>query len=216
MIAQPLDLFRHFLADVFLKGGIAGHHGSAKHEILPDHDSQLIADVIEIVGFVVAAAPVADHIHVSIAGRLQNLPMLRRRDTGREAVKRDYIGAFGEDWDAIHHEGETLAPLIGFAAQLERTEAGAQFEAVFHIGFLAFGQGDGADKFVQRLRPVSIREPEFRVGDTERNRNVIRALVEMDFLFGSVRFQFLARRPVVFDKNKRISFDARDDIEFRR
>src|SRR3977135_1016977 len=57
MIAQALHLLDHLLPHTFLKGGISRDHGSAEHEILPDHDAQFIADVIEVVRLVVAAPP---------------------------------------------------------------------------------------------------------------------------------------------------------------
>src|SRR6202795_984901 len=42
MIAQALHLLDHLLPHTFLKGGVARNHGSAEHEILPDHDAQYI------------------------------------------------------------------------------------------------------------------------------------------------------------------------------
>src|SRR5207244_248564 len=91
MVAQALHLLDHLLPDILLKGRISRDHGAAEHEILPDHDAQFIANVIEVVRLVVASAPVPDHVHVSIARRLQNLPMLRGRDTSHEAVEWNYI-----------------------------------------------------------------------------------------------------------------------------
>src|SRR4029077_18632683 len=107
MIAQALHLLDHLLPDILLKGRISRDHGSSEHEILPDHDAQFIADVIEVVRLVVATAPVPDHVHVSISRRLQNLPMLRRRDASWEAVEWNYIRALGKDRNPIHHKGKT-------------------------------------------------------------------------------------------------------------
>ena len=78
MIAQPPKLVFGFLLHVQLEGVGAGLPVVAEHEVLPDHDAELVADVIELVGFVVAAAPVADHVHVGVHRRLQDLAILLR------------------------------------------------------------------------------------------------------------------------------------------
>src|SRR6266850_1563319 len=111
MIAQPLDLLRHFFTNVLLKGQVSGNHGAAEHEVLPHHDAEFVADIVEVIGFVVAAAPIPDHVHVSIARRLENLAMLSRSDAGGETVERNDVSAFGEYRNAIHHEREALPPL---------------------------------------------------------------------------------------------------------
>ncbi len=169
MIAQALDLLDHLLPHTFLKGGISRDHGSAEHEILPDHDAQLIADVIEVIRLVVASAPVPDHVHVSIARRLQNLPMLRRRDSSHEAVERNYIRAFGKNRNTVHHKRKAFPPLIRIAAQFKRAQSGAQFGAVLHNGFLSLWEGDRCKELVERLLPISIGIPKTGIGDAERN-----------------------------------------------
>src|SRR5258708_15538968 len=125
MIAQSLHLFGHFCAHVLLEGEVSGNHGTAEHEVLPNHDAKLVADVVKVVRFVVAAAPVTDHVHMGVARRLKNLPMLRRRNASHETVERNYVRALGEDGYAIHDERNTLAPLIWLAAQFEGTQTGA-------------------------------------------------------------------------------------------
>ena len=78
MIAQALDLLNRFLAHVLLKGQIAGHHVAAEHELLPDHQAKFVADVVEVVALVDAAAPFAHHVHVGIARGLQDLAIAFR------------------------------------------------------------------------------------------------------------------------------------------
>jgi hypothetical protein len=49
-------------------------HPAAEHEILPDHQAQFIGEVVEILVFVIAAAPAPQHVHIDVGGRLQHAP----------------------------------------------------------------------------------------------------------------------------------------------
>src|ERR1700687_1665613 len=159
MITQALHLLDHLLPHVFLEGGISRDHGSAEHEILPDHDAQFVADVIEVVRFVIPAAPVPDHVHVSISRRLQNLPMLRGRDASHEAVERNYIRTFRKDRNTIHYKGKAFPPLIQIAAQFKRAQSGAQFGGVLDNRSLALREGERCKELVERLLTISVRIP---------------------------------------------------------
>src|SRR5258708_14777078 len=63
MIAQTLDLVDDFLPDVLLKGGIARNHVAAEHELLPNHDSKFLTDVVKIVELIQTAPPFPNQIH---------------------------------------------------------------------------------------------------------------------------------------------------------
>ncbi len=130
MVAETLHLLSGFLADVFLEGEVAGNHGAAEHEVLPDHDAEFVADVVKVVGFVIAAAPVADHVHVRVLGGLEDLTMLGGSYAGRKAVEGNDVGTFAEDGNAVDDEGKALAPLVVYAAQFDGAETGAEFGVV--------------------------------------------------------------------------------------
>jgi hypothetical protein len=76
----------------------------AEHEVLPDHDAQFVADRVELVGLVVAAAPVANHVHVGVARRLENAAIVGRGDAIGKAVEGNHIRALGEDGNAVDHQ----------------------------------------------------------------------------------------------------------------
>ena len=124
MVAQAANLLCGFLGDVELPVVGAGLPVVAEHEVLPDHDAELVAQVVELVGFVVAAAPMADHVHVGVDGRLQDLAVLLRGDAGGEAVEGNDVGAFAEHRDAVDDELEGASPLVGLATQDDGTQAG--------------------------------------------------------------------------------------------
>ena len=56
-VPQLLDNVLGLGPDVLPESGVAGHQGTGEHEVLPDEESQLVAEVIEIGGFVDPALP---------------------------------------------------------------------------------------------------------------------------------------------------------------
>src|SRR5580693_1700147 len=107
MIAEPFDLIDCFLPDILLERQVAGNHVAAESKFLPDHQAQLIANIVKIVGLVVATAPFAKHVHVRIASSLKNFAMNPGSHTVGETVERNDISSFGEHFDAVHHKLET-------------------------------------------------------------------------------------------------------------
>src|SRR5271156_1682424 len=181
VIAQALDLVDRLLPDVFLEGNVAWNHVSTEHEFLPDHDPEFVADIVEIIGLVVAAAPLTDHIHVRVASRLENVAVNFRSDAIGEAIEGDYISALGEHRNAVDHELETLAPLIGSATQLYGTQSSFCFGMRRGIA----SDADCSGETVTVLGSIANRKPEFWRGNAQGKRNMIDAGVELQSL-GSV------------------------------
>jgi hypothetical protein len=184
MIAEPLDLLGRFLANVFLERKVAGNHGATEHEVLPDENAELIADVVKVVGFVIAAAPMADHVHVRVFGGLQGLAMLGGGYAGRKTVEGDDVGPFAEDRDAVDDEGETFPPLVIYAAKFDGAKTGAEFGVVLNCGFLASAGRESAVKLVKRLGAVSVRIPTIGIRDAEGEGEMVCARVEAEGLIG--------------------------------
>ena len=160
MIAQPVHLLDRFLLHVCAKLRIVRRNRAAKHEVLPDHQTQPVALVVEVIALVVAAAPQPHHVHVCVACRFENAAMFFRRHTIGKAVERDHIRAFGEDRHAVHLEAKTLAPLVLVAQQPHGAQTGSALRR----------QGLAADLHLRRnlveiLRPVSHRPPSLRMLD---------------------------------------------------
>ena len=42
--------------------------GTCEHEVLPDHDSELVAEIVEFGVFVVSAAPDAEDVNICVGG----------------------------------------------------------------------------------------------------------------------------------------------------
>ena len=102
MIAQPFDLVFDLLRDILLEVVGAGLPFVAEHEVLPDHDAEFVAEGVELVGLVITAAPVTDHVHVGSFGRLKDAAILRGGDAGWKTVERNNVGSLGEYRNAVH------------------------------------------------------------------------------------------------------------------
>ena len=124
MIAQAAHLVLGLGLDVQLESIGAGLPVVAEHEILPDHDAKLVADRVELVGLVVAAAPVANHVHVGVARGLQNAAIIRGRDAVGKAVERNDVRALGEHGNSVDDKLKAAAPLVEMAIEHDGAQAG--------------------------------------------------------------------------------------------
>lgn len=164
-MAQPPDLLGDLLADVGEEGRVAERIDAAgEHEVLPDQDPQPVAQVVEGLDLVVAAAPDADHVVVGGRRRAQESLQLGGRDAPGEGVGRDPVAALREDGDAVDDEGERLAPDVGFAPQLERPEADLERPGLERP--LTVDQLD-LDP-IERLPAQAVRPPQLGLGDVDR------------------------------------------------
>ena len=106
VVAQAPDLVLGLLRHAQLERVGARLHFVAEHEVLPDHQAELVAQAVEFVRLVVAAAPVADDIHVRRLGGFENPTIVRRGHAIRETVEGNHVGSLCEDRNAVDHEFE--------------------------------------------------------------------------------------------------------------
>lgn len=120
-----IDLDRYIVEEILGRGvEVAG-----EHEILPDHEAQPVAKIVEMILLVEAAAPDADHVHIGGFGRLQQILGLLRRRQRKQRVGRDPVGAAAEDLAAVDLEGEAAAGCIRRGDQLD----GAKTDLLGHL-----------------------------------------------------------------------------------
>ncbi len=65
----------------------------------------------------------ANHVHVGVAGRLQDAAIIGCRDAVGKAVEGDHVGAFGKNRDAVDNQLERASPLVGMAVEDDGAEA---------------------------------------------------------------------------------------------
>src|SRR5947209_17781421 len=112
MIPQTLYVIDSFLADIIEKLLIAGIHAASEHEILPNQNAQLVAEVVKVVALVNPAAPNTHHVHVCVMHGSKQLAILLLSDASRKTIRRNPITTFGEDRHTIDDKLKTLAPFI--------------------------------------------------------------------------------------------------------
>src|ERR1039458_348589 len=122
MIAQPLRLLDSFVAHVVLKRQVAWNHRTAEDELLPDHQAEFVAEVVEGIALIVASAPHPNEVEVGIVRGLQDAPLLRQSDARWKAVERNDVRALCEEGDSVDHKLEAGTPLVRIAAQLDGTK----------------------------------------------------------------------------------------------
>ncbi len=104
MVAQPAHIVDRFLADIVEQGLVVRIHRAGEHEVLPHQDAVPVAQVVDIVVLVDAAAPDAQHVHVRIGSRADDLVVDRVGDARQEAVIGDIVGALHEDGNAVEFD----------------------------------------------------------------------------------------------------------------
>ena len=161
MGAEALHLIAHLGVDHLQELRRRRVLRAGEHHVLPDEQAELVAEIVEIVELVEAAAPDADHVHVGGDRLGEEAPDALAGDARGQRVGRDPVGALGEDVDAVDAEIHRHARFIGLGDQLELAQPDLLLDLV---------AGDRDDRIVERLRAVARRPPERRAEDLERKR----------------------------------------------
>ena len=88
--------------------------------------------------------------------------VIRSRQPGHQAVRRDPVGSLGEDGAAVHHKLERLAPWVGVPVQRDRAQADPA-RPMAKAG--PFGVRHLDLQPVERLAALAVRPPELGVLD---------------------------------------------------
>ena len=91
---------------------------AAEHEVLPDEHSGLVAERVEIIVFVNAASPHAQHVHAG-GGSIAHDPLvLTLAYAGKENIVGNIVGAFHKHRHPVEQETETASLSVTLALQL--------------------------------------------------------------------------------------------------
>ena len=135
---------------------VAGIKRAGVHEILPDHQTEFVTEIVKRPMLVDATPPDADHVHVGFGCRLQRGLVVLALEPVREDVVGDPIGTLGEDRPPVDKEAETGAELIRRLIECDRAQADAALPAVEDASVAAEFQLH----LIERLFPMPIRPPE--------------------------------------------------------
>lgn len=153
-------------AHAFQKCLVVWWRGAGKHEVLPDEETEFVAEIIKVLAFVDAPTPDAEEIHVGEGGGADVALIVAAREAGDEGVGGYPVGTLDENGATVDEKTKTFAPLVRTAVECN----GPQSDAA---GELESGRGGGGwigggdFDVVERLRALAGRPPKLRVGDVE-------------------------------------------------
>lgn len=149
--------------------------GAGEEEVLPDHEAQFVAGVVEGVVLVDAAAPDPYQVHARVGRLAQPGAVALRGDPGREDVVGDPVHAACEDAFAVDDEGESGAVRVRRAVHFHGPEADPPVPGVEGALF-ATGTGGFFDErefqVVQGLAAVAAGPPQVGVGHLKCQHHV--------------------------------------------
>ena len=171
MAPQTLDGPGGLLPHIREKGLVPRVHRAGEHEILPHHDARLVAEIVEEIVFVDAAAPDPQHVHVRRRRVPDEALVTLQFDTTGEGVERHPVRPLHEDRNPVHLETEGLSIAVRFCY-----EPGFPYPGplVGHVDDAAVG-GKLDDQVVEVLPSVPSRPPEPGLTDREADLDTVRA-----------------------------------------
>ena len=123
MIAQAADIVDRLLPHIFEESIISGVHTAGKHKVLPHQNPVAVAEFVEIIIFVYAAAPDTQHIHIGIDGQTDDPLVVGPAHPRQEEIIGYIVGPLHKDRHAIEFHIKRSPQRIRFAHQSERTQA---------------------------------------------------------------------------------------------
>ena len=94
---QPGDVLAGLGLDLVAERLLLGVRGAGEQEVLPDHQPALVAEVVEVVRLVDAAAPDAQQVGVRGDRLVEPAGEARPREPGEQVVVGDPVGTLDED-----------------------------------------------------------------------------------------------------------------------
>ena len=154
--------------------------GAGQHEVLPHHDAVLVAQVVELVGLVDAAAPGAHHIGVGFHKIADAALVVALGDTGDEGVVGNPVVAVRVHRHVVDVDLERTADVVGTGVHMHGTEA----DMAVPERFLGITGGDV--DIVQRLVAVADGPPQLRFRHGDRQHGLVAAFGH-DAIDGQIR-----------------------------
>ncbi len=162
-MADSPYIFCNFPSDIGIKSSIQLVGRASKHKVLPDKQSQLVADIKEIVIRIVTAAPDANTVIIRCHRFLQKLSGTLFIDAPKQIILRYIVRTHGKDTDAVHLMGKLPAPFIRFRIDLHPAKPDTLFPLVQNLHSLCTRSMQKHVCHIQGLAAVTVRPPERRI-----------------------------------------------------
>ena len=124
MIAKAAYIVFHLFGDIVEIFLVGREHSAGKSHILPDHYSEAVADIIEVLAFIKSTSPYAEHIHVASSGIGYKSVVVRPVLSVREIVDRNPVRTFAEHVCSVKTYGETSSAAVIFPDDFSCSDSG--------------------------------------------------------------------------------------------
>ena len=164
MIPEPRDSLLRFVAYLAEEPGMFRVLTARKHEILPYHEAEPVAQVIEDVLFVEPSPPHTEHVHVGIPRHPEEAVVCRRRDPRDETVGGYPVRPLAEDLAAVHFHDERLSPGVPVLQEPDTPDAEPDLPLVENF----LPRNEREDRRVEGLFTLTARPPEMGIRNADR------------------------------------------------
>ncbi len=120
-----------------------------------------VAEIIEVLHFIDAASPNADHVHVRLLGARQQILVVGTTNAADKAVCGNPVRALGENGPSVDHELKAFPEFVGVAVQRDRSQPDATAPAVEDL----FALDELETHLIERLIAMAVRPPQFGIRD---------------------------------------------------
>ena len=161
MVPETKDVVPCLLHDILLEGLGEVVNVAGIHEILPEQNTVLIAEIVELIGGIIAATPDPEAVEI---GKYCCLHISQKHLSGQSGiitVVGDIVSSSCEDLLSVDGDGKFLAPLVILSGNRHRTKTDA---VKLLLGLLALALHEYADR-IKGLLSASVRPPESRLLD---------------------------------------------------
>ena len=133
MMAEAADLKVQLLPDSFDEFLVGGVEAAGEHHILPDQQPFAVAEAVELFGFILAASPDAEHVHIGEPGGFEQIIEHCRRHPGGHRVGGNPVGTLAENVESVDAEIHGNSVFIGLVDDLNRPQPDLLFDT-FVVG----------------------------------------------------------------------------------
>jgi hypothetical protein len=122
VVPESFNVVYEFLLHILKLRWSRRIHPISEHELLPDHDSFFVTDIVESVVFVGSTTPDSNEVEISLNCGFNSIDIDLFRDSRHEHIRRDIICSLRKNPYAINDEVEALAYSVILLHELDGSE----------------------------------------------------------------------------------------------
>ena len=136
MMTETFDIIDKLVGNIVFKFGCQLIDRAGEHEVLPDYQTQLIAEVIKFIVRIVPSAPYTDTVEIGQFGVLQEPAALLGADPSKKVLLGNVVSSHGKVLYSVYHMSEGFSPLVFFHRHSHGAQADPAAPAVNDLSFV--------------------------------------------------------------------------------